>query len=223
MELTQTDSAYILSLPARFAGQEPKNATALVRDELDEGRIHHLEVDFEETIFIDSFGIGCIVSIAKQLQENGGTLSAINLHGEIKELFEDTGLDQLLTIEETAPGPRPTSVDIKLDLSEETTDGIYILSLGGIMNHPAGSDRFREHFLLALAEHKKILVDLSELTFFDSMSIGVMLNMSKLAKETGVDIRLCGANMIVSDLFATLSVDKVINSFPTREEALENW
>lgn len=224
MKLTKTDNEHLLSLPERFTADDSKKATVLLQEALGRNEISKLVVDFAKTNFIDSFGIGCLVSVAKALRAKDCAFHIVNLQGDILELFQDTGLDQVFDLDHDGHfESEPVSVDIKLEMSEDAIGNVYAFTLAGIMNHPSGSDYFRERFLLALAEHKKILVDFSDLTFFDSMSIGVMLNMSKLAKETGVEIRLCGANMLISDLFAALSVDKVISSYNTREEALENW
>ena len=78
-------------------------------------------------------------------------------------------------------------------------------------------------FLLALAGHKKILLDLEELTFFDSLSVSVLLSMNKLLKKTGGSLRVCGINYIIDDLFTALNIYQIIPCFKTAAEAQADW
>jgi len=218
----------MIELPTSLSGASVKDFARLVRPELDSGKLQNVVIDFASTDFIDSFGIGTLVSLAKDLRERKGSLVVRNLSGDIKELFEDTGLDGILSVDSSQAGSPgldifSSSVDIKLDVQEDTAGDAKILRLSGVMNHPGGSNLFRTRFLLALAGFKKILIDLEDLTFFDSMSVGAVLNMNKLAKETGGSLRIASANYIVRDLFATLSIDKIIDFFDTRDEALAKW
>jgi anti-anti-sigma factor len=91
------------------------------------------------------------------------------------------------------------------------------------MNHLQGSRYFKQQFLLAMVQYKRILLDLEELTFFDSLSVSVVLNMNKLIKETGGAMRMCGANYIVSELFTTLNISQIIPLYNVVTDALDDW
>ena len=71
-----------------------------VLDELDRGDRHFL-VDFARTGYIDSSGLGALVSLSKKIREHGGELRLANLNDDLKTLFELTKLDTLFQIAET--------------------------------------------------------------------------------------------------------------------------
>jgi anti-sigma B factor antagonist len=68
-----------------------------VLDELDSGARKVL-VDFSRTGYIDSSGLGVLVSLAKRLRDDGGELRLANLNDDLRTLFELTKLDTLFPI-----------------------------------------------------------------------------------------------------------------------------
>jgi anti-sigma B factor antagonist len=68
-----------------------------VLDALAEGERKVL-VDFTDTGYIDSSGLGVLVSLAKKMREEGGELRLAGLNEDLKTLFELTKLDTLFTI-----------------------------------------------------------------------------------------------------------------------------
>jgi anti-sigma B factor antagonist len=58
-------------------------------------------VDFAKTAYIDSSGLGVLVSLAKRLRELGGDLRLANLNDDLQTLFELTKLDTLFQIADT--------------------------------------------------------------------------------------------------------------------------
>jgi anti-sigma B factor antagonist len=55
-------------------------------------------VDFSETGYIDSSGLGALVSVAKRVREAGGELRLSGLNEDLRALFELTKLDTLFAI-----------------------------------------------------------------------------------------------------------------------------
>lgn len=58
-------------------------------------------IDFERTGYIDSAGLGVLVSLAKRLRELGGDIRLANLNDDLQTLFELTKLDTLFQIAES--------------------------------------------------------------------------------------------------------------------------
>lgn len=77
--------------------QELKN---LVQDSLEEGDRKFL-IDFAGTAYIDSSGLGALVSISKKIREHGGELRLAELNEDLRSLFELTKLDTLFAIAES--------------------------------------------------------------------------------------------------------------------------
>jgi anti-sigma B factor antagonist len=58
-------------------------------------------IDFSRTGYIDSSGLGALVSISKKVREAGGELRLAGLNEDLRSLFELTKLDTLFSIAET--------------------------------------------------------------------------------------------------------------------------
>ncbi len=63
-----------------------------------EGGARRFVIDFEETDYIDSSGLGVLVSLSKRIREVGGELRLARLSQDLQTLFELTKLDTLFQI-----------------------------------------------------------------------------------------------------------------------------
>src|SRR6059036_4244825 len=72
-----------------------------VLDELERGEKKFL-IDFSQTGYIDSSGLGVLVSLSKKIREQGGDLRLCGLNEDLQTLFELTKLDTLFAITRTA-------------------------------------------------------------------------------------------------------------------------
>jgi len=68
-----------------------------VLDELEAGERKFL-IDFANTGYIDSSGLGVLVSLSKKIREKSGELRLANLNEDLRTLFELTKLDTLFNI-----------------------------------------------------------------------------------------------------------------------------
>lgn len=66
-----------------------------------EGGARKLLVDFSQTGYIDSSGLGVLVSLSKKIREQGGALRLAGLNEDLRTLFELTKLDTLFQIADT--------------------------------------------------------------------------------------------------------------------------
>jgi anti-sigma B factor antagonist len=58
-------------------------------------------IDFRDTAYIDSSGLGVLVSLSKKIREKGGEMRLSNLNEDLRTLFELTKLDTLFHIADT--------------------------------------------------------------------------------------------------------------------------
>jgi anti-sigma B factor antagonist len=72
----------------------------LIQAALEKGE-RRLLIDFSRTGYIDSSGLGALVSISKRVRESGGELRLSGLNDDLRSLFELTKLDTLFAITET--------------------------------------------------------------------------------------------------------------------------
>jgi anti-sigma B factor antagonist len=71
-----------------------------VLDRLDKGD-RKFVIDFANTGYIDSSGLGVLVSLSKKIREQGGELRLSSLNEDLRTLFELTKLDTLFRIADT--------------------------------------------------------------------------------------------------------------------------
>lgn len=67
---------------------------------LDAGERRFL-IDFAQTGYIDSSGLGALVVLARKVREEGGDLRLSGLNEDLRSLFELTKLDTLFAISDT--------------------------------------------------------------------------------------------------------------------------
>jgi anti-anti-sigma factor len=211
--------------PQHFAGPAVKHIALRVRDML-ANRVTRIAIDFTTTELIDSSGIGMLVSLMKECRSQKCSLILCNLTYVVLELFEDTGLDKIFTIEKDGDVKIAEidlferGVDIRLDMKQvEVNESVCIYQLSGVMNYPFGSRYFKQQILLALSKYKTIVLDFGELTFFDSLSVSALVNMCKLLHDTGGCLRVCCLNYIVEDMFSTLGLKRVVPVYESCEDA----
>ena len=73
----------------------------LIQEGLDRGERKFM-IDCSETGYIDSSGLGALVSLSKKVRELGGELRIAGLNEDLRSLFELTKLDTLFHISPTA-------------------------------------------------------------------------------------------------------------------------
>ncbi|TVP55007.1 MAG: anti-sigma factor antagonist [Gemmatimonadales bacterium] len=69
----------------------------MILDQVESGERKFL-VDFTHTGYIDSSGLGVLVSLSKKIREQGGELRLSTLNEDLRTLFELTKLDTLFRI-----------------------------------------------------------------------------------------------------------------------------
>ena len=70
-----------------------------VLEQLEEGG-RKFVVDFSNTDYIDSSGLGVLVTLSKKIREKGGEISLSSLSKDLRTLFELTKLDTLFLFPE---------------------------------------------------------------------------------------------------------------------------
>jgi anti-sigma B factor antagonist len=61
-----------------------------------------LKLDLGQVNFIDSTGLGMLVSVLKEAREKGGHVSLVNPNREIQRLLQITGLERVFRVQHSA-------------------------------------------------------------------------------------------------------------------------
>ncbi|MBA2292075.1 MAG: STAS domain-containing protein [Gemmatimonadales bacterium] len=91
----------ILTVEGQLIVANRQELKQLVGDALDQGD-RKFVLDFDKTAYIDSSGLGALVSINKKVREAGGELRLSGLNEDLSSLFELTKLDTLFVIADSA-------------------------------------------------------------------------------------------------------------------------
>ncbi|NIP79646.1 MAG: anti-sigma factor antagonist [Gemmatimonadetes bacterium] len=96
-EVTKQDDVTVLDVEGQLIVGNRQELKQKVLEELEDGERKFL-IDFERTGYIDSSGLGVLVSLSKKIREQGGELRLANLNEDLRTLFELTKLDTLFQI-----------------------------------------------------------------------------------------------------------------------------
>jgi anti-sigma B factor antagonist len=87
-----------------------------------------------------------------------------------------------------------------------------------------GSDGMQVEWTVAellKTDHKKLIFDLSGVTLLDSTGVGILVMCHAKVKKAGGTLRIVGVNGMVEDTLRLTSVDRLIGSYATIEEATQ--
>ena len=96
-QVTEQDGVTVIDVEGQLIVGNRQELKQKVLDKLENGARKFL-IDFENTGYIDSSGLGVLVSLSKKIREQGGELRLANLNEDLKTLFELTKLDTLFHI-----------------------------------------------------------------------------------------------------------------------------
>jgi anti-sigma B factor antagonist len=92
--------AVVVSIDGQLIVGNRQELKQAVLDTLD-GGARKFVIDFARTGYIDSSGLGVLVSLSKKIREQGGDLRLAGLNEDLQTLFELTKLDTLFAIART--------------------------------------------------------------------------------------------------------------------------
>ncbi|GGH23126.1 STAS domain-containing protein [Paenibacillus segetis] len=91
-------SEITIKMPVNFAVEEAVHFREVIKNDINKGAFRFL-IDFSECQFIDSTGLGVIVSSYKKCVENGGGIKLKSLNPNVKKIFELTRLTSVFEIQ----------------------------------------------------------------------------------------------------------------------------
>ena len=100
VKATNANGVTVVRIVGQLIVGNRQELKTLVQEGLDRGETKFL-IDCSETGYIDSSGLGALVTLAKKVREQGGELRIAGLNEDLRSLFELTKLDTLLPISPT--------------------------------------------------------------------------------------------------------------------------
>lgn len=80
---------------------------------------------------------------------------------------------------------------------------------------------FKSDIQSVLAGRRKVVFDLSNMTFIDSMGLAALLSCLRQLNHNEGDLKLCGMNGSVRSVFELVRFHKVLDLLNDREEAVQ--
>jgi anti-sigma B factor antagonist len=100
---------------------------------------------------------------------------------------------------------------VDLKMTEREVDGVAVVKLDGRIALGGETNAFREKIKALIAEgHKKILLNLDNVTSIDSTGLGVLVSAHHSAASRGASLRLCHLG---TKFQAVLQVTKLLTVF----------
>ncbi|MCL2853484.1 MAG: anti-sigma factor antagonist [Defluviitaleaceae bacterium] len=89
-------------LVAEVSGEIDHHSAAELKEriarEYSRGTAKDLELNFSQVTFMDSSGVGMVIGRFKDTQTRGGNMAVSGLSGDIKRLFELSGLHKIIQV-----------------------------------------------------------------------------------------------------------------------------
>ncbi|HEY2377680.1 MAG TPA: STAS domain-containing protein [Gemmatimonadaceae bacterium] len=96
---TKQDDIVVIAVEGQLVAGNRQQLREAVASEIDRGS-RAFVIDFADTGYIDSAGLGALVSLSKKIREASGSLRLKNLNDDLRTLFELTRLDTLFSLDE---------------------------------------------------------------------------------------------------------------------------
>jgi anti-anti-sigma factor len=107
-----------------------------------------------------------------------------------------------------------------MELTTQETNGVTVVGFEGKLDTNTCPDA--EMLMKKTLDDgaKKILVDFSKLDFVSSAGLRVLLSTAKRLESSGGELRICGLNETVGEIFEISGFDTILSVFGTNEDAL---
>jgi anti-sigma B factor antagonist len=103
------DDPVVVDVGAQLISANRREFKGAVLEKLEQGA-RRFRLDFSRTRYVDSSGLGVLVSLSRQVRERGGELRIANLNDDLTLLFKRTKFDLLFRPEDGGDGPASAGV-----------------------------------------------------------------------------------------------------------------
>jgi len=108
---TKQGDTVVIAVEGQLIAGNRQQLREAVASEIERGS-RAFVIDFADTGYVDSAGLGALVSLSKKIREASGSLRLTNLNDDLRTLFELTRLDTLFSLDQ--PGEETgTTADLR--------------------------------------------------------------------------------------------------------------
>src|SRR5881394_2582218 len=96
---TRQGDTVVIGVEGQLVAGNRQQLREAVTGEIERGA-RSFVIDFADTGYVDSAGLGALVSLSKRIRESNGALRLTNLNEDLRTLFELTRLDTLFALDQ---------------------------------------------------------------------------------------------------------------------------
>lgn len=184
-------------------------------------------LDLEETKLFNSMALGSVLKLHNLYRRQNRSVILIHVNQDAMETLKTSGLIHILNIikpqEERRVDIAEATVNLAVELDFEIYRDIGIFKFGGSMLTPSDTELFFNMAKQILSDGFKMLIDMSDLVYIDSMGIGAIIKIHQIMKSHQGEIRICSAGDILKDILERQNLTSIITLYDTRDQALKDW
>jgi len=101
-------------------------------------------------------------------------------------------------------------------------DDVMVIKISGELDqYNADKHRIRIDMKIITPDIRKIILDISELSFIDSSGVGFLIGRFKTAKAFCKDLSLVCSSPYINKILTTCGIERIIKKYKSIEEALQ--
>lgn len=108
-----------------------------------------------------------------------------------------------------------------MELSTEKIGDVTVVSVLTEVLDASNTEEFKTGFASILNESNKLVFEMSHVKLIDSSGCGTLLYCQKQLNKLNGALKLCGVQETVRTLFELIRINRVIDIFDSKEEALK--
>ncbi len=110
-----------------------------------------------------------------------------------------------------------------MQISVKTTNGVKVLAFEGRLDTQTSPDAERQLTRLIEEGGTKFLVNFEKLEYISSAGLRILLIVAKQLKTADGELRVCGLNDVVKEVFDISGFDMILPISASESEALEGF
>jgi len=87
----------------------------------------------------------------------------------------------------------------------------------------SNSESFKKTMASTLESFQKVILDLTRVEFIDSSGCGAILSCVRQLADRGGELRICGVQKNVQRLFELVRMNRVVDIYSNKEEAVKSF
>ena len=110
-----------------------------------------------------------------------------------------------------------------MHFSHSSANGVQILGLIGRLDANSSPDAETQLSRLIDRGETRVLINLEQLDYLSSAGLRVLLVAAKRLNSIDGELRICGTNDLVKEIFQISGFDNILNVHDTQTDALEGF